>query len=142
MLEVMIVVTAIALLATIATPAYARARKNARASRFISDIRVATGAFEMYYLESKAWPVERPAGQVPPEMVRYLGDFPWISRTPIGGRWDWDYRVRGIVAGVSVSGFTASVAELTDIDAKFDDGSLTTGAFRRTALSACSSVLE
>ena len=142
LIEIMMVVSIIALLSAIATPSYMRARQKARGTRFINDLRVASGAFEMYYSENKGWPAERGPGQVPPEMVSYLGDFLWTAPTPIGGQWDWDKGVRGIKAGVSVRRPGASAAEMAEIDASFDDGDVTTGAFRQIRRTLYSYILE
>ncbi|SRR6266446_5830664 len=142
LVEIMIVVSIIALLSVIGAPSYLRARQRARGTRFVNDLRVATGAFEIYYSEKIGWPAERPPGQMPPEMVSYLGDFAWDAPTPIGGQWDWDKGVRGITAGVSVRRPAASPEEMLNIDASFDDGDLSKGAFRQLRRTVFSYVLE
>ncbi len=46
---------------------------------------------------------------------------------------DWDYQQNGFTAAVSVYQFTASDAQLLDIDRAIDDGVLTTGLFQKAS---------
>lgn len=143
LIEIMMVVSIIALLAAVAMPAFQRARIRSQAGRFLNDLRVVNCAFELYRFENKRWPSERGPRTIPPRMSPYLGDFPFLSPTPIGGVWDWDRGTFGIAAGISVDGpgFTdAQMAEL--IDARIDDGDLSAGAFRQTAGAIFTSILE
>jgi hypothetical protein len=56
-------------------------------------------------------------------------DANWSAPTVVGGNWNWDNNVNGITAAISVSGVTADGAEMTEIDAKIDDGNPSTGLF-------------
>ncbi len=48
----------------------------------------------------------------------------------IGGRWNWDNNLgSGGNAGICIAAFTCSQEQLEEIDAKIDDGDLTTGNF-------------
>jgi hypothetical protein len=53
----------------------------------------------------------------------------WQATTPVGGRWNWDNNINGYRAAISVSSPTADDSQLAEIDAKIDDGDLTTGMF-------------
>ena len=55
----------------------------------------------------------------------------WQHDTVIGGRWNWDKGNSGITAGISISSFTCTDAQLAAIDAKIDDGDLNTGLFQQ-----------
>ena len=52
LVEIMIVVSIIALLAAIAVPGFMRARKRAQASRIINDLRLIDSATEQYAIEN------------------------------------------------------------------------------------------
>ena len=131
LVEIMIVVSVIALLAIIAVPSVLRARQTAQSAKFMDALRIAVGAFEQYSAEHNAYPADVSRGVVPAGMATYFdATFDWTKPTPIGGNWDWDYKVFGFTAGVSVVGYTVSAAQMNEIDAKIDDGDPSTGAFQ------------
>jgi prepilin-type N-terminal cleavage/methylation domain-containing protein len=132
LVEIAIVAALISMLALIAIPAFMRARRESQNARFISDLRAAVGAFEMYTLANNQYPPDVTPGVVPAGMAGYLAKIPWTRNTPIGGQWDWDNGQFGFTAGVSVYfGNAMEDARMTGIDAKIDDGSLSTGRFRK-----------
>jgi prepilin-type N-terminal cleavage/methylation domain-containing protein len=130
LVEIMIVVAIIALLAAIATPAFLRARQRAQNTRFINDMRVAAHAFEMYAADYGDYPVNKAPGLVPDGMDLYLKGMEWTSPTPIGGSWDWQRNRNNKTVGVSVYQTPASDEQMTEIDAKIDDGDVSTGIFQ------------
>lgn len=142
MVEIMVVVVIIGLLAALAIPAFQRVRRASENSRTVNDFRVFSQAFEVYSTANGAWPINVGAGVVPPGM---LGDFKtdvWQSPTAIGGAWNWDVNISGFAAGVSISGFTCTKAQLAEIDAKIDDGDLTTGLFQLVQANRVMLILE
>jgi type IV pilus assembly protein PilA len=130
LVEIMIVVTIIGLLAALALPAFTRVRQAARQTAFINDLRTGRTAFETFALEQGAWPPDGIAG-IPAIMNDVLLPERWSLPTPIGGFWDWDFNQFGFVAGLSVRNPTVSNSEMQQIDAKIDDGNLTTGVFQQ-----------
>jgi len=56
LVEIMIVVSVIALLAVMALPSFLRARQQAQNAKFMNGLRVASGAFEQYAIEHGAYP--------------------------------------------------------------------------------------
>ena len=88
-----------------------------------------------------AWPNNVGPGVVPTTPVSMNGDFKvatWQAATAVGGRWNWDNSLSSSpgLAGISISnsvGFliTADDTQMTEIDAKIDDGDLTTGNFQK-----------
>jgi prepilin-type N-terminal cleavage/methylation domain-containing protein len=97
LVEIMIVVSIIALLAAMALPSFLRAREQAQNAKFINALLVATGAFEMYNIEHSAFPPDVNRAVVPPGMALYFGPtLDWTKPTPIGGNWDWDYNQFGL----------------------------------------------
>lgn len=140
----MIAVAIIALLAAIALPSFLRARQRSQSSKFINALRVAADAVDTYAVEHGGqYPADRTRGIVPPELATYLdATLNWTGPTPIGGQWDWDFNVFNFKAAIAVVTPTADVAQLTEIDRQFDDGSLTSGRFRSTADGRYSCIIE
>jgi prepilin-type N-terminal cleavage/methylation domain-containing protein len=142
LVEIMVVVVIIGLLAALAIPAFQRVRQASENSRIANDFRIFAQAFEIYNTQNGAWPANVGAAVVPPGMA---GDFKadvWQKTTPIGGNWNWDKGNNGITAAISISGLTCSDAQLAAIDAKLDDGNITTGYFRKTQPNRISLILE
>ena len=143
LVEIMIVVAIIALLVVIALPSFLRARQHAQNAKFINALRVATDAFQMYATEHNAYPPDVNRATVPSGMDLYFGQtLDFTQPTPIGGDWDWDYQVYGFTAGVSVVSPFADDAQLAEIDAKIDDGDLSAGSFKNTAVGRYTSIIE
>ena len=141
--EVMIVVAIICLLAVLAVPSFLRARQRAQNTRFINALRVASSAFDTYAVEHNSYPADVNRGIVPAGMGTYFdATLKWTSTTPIGGQWDWDKDVFGFKAGVSVVSPTASVQQLTEIDATIDDGDLNSGRFQALPSGRYTCILE
>jgi type II secretory pathway pseudopilin PulG len=132
----MIVVVIIGLLAALAIPAFQRVQRASQNARVINDFRVFSQAFEVYNTVNGVWPNNVGAGQVPTAPVPMTGDFKaatWQAVTVLGGRWNWDNNLAsGGEAGICISNFTCTDAQLEEIDAKIDDGDLTTGNFMKT----------
>ena len=132
LVEIMIVVVIIGLLAAMAIPAYGRIQGAAQANRFISDVRTFAQAFETYSLKNGAWPANAGTGIVPAGMSGELRNAAWsVTKNSVGGRWNWDYNNFGITAGISCVNSIYTDAEMAAIDAKIDDGDLTTGRFQK-----------
>ena len=145
LVEIMIVVAIIGLLAALALPAFQRTRRAAQLSRIANDFRVFAQAFETYALQNGTWPNNAGNGAVPSLPVPMTGDFKtdiWRAPTAIGGRWNWDQGRLGIVGGISIAGFTCPPEQLAQIDARIDDGDLSTGRFIQTQSNRVTLVLE
>jgi prepilin-type N-terminal cleavage/methylation domain-containing protein len=144
LVEIMIVVSIIALLVLIALPSFLRARQESQNAKFINALRVLTSAFQLYAAEHNgAYPVEVKRGIVSPEMETYFGPtVDWTAPTPIGGTWDWDYNKFGFTAGVSVDKPSATTEQLIEIDRKIDDGHLSSGHFQHTTGNRYTDILE
>jgi prepilin-type N-terminal cleavage/methylation domain-containing protein len=130
LVEIMITMMIIGLLATIALPGLKRARENAANARFASDLHVASGAFDEFAISNRGYPTDATPGVVPTGMTEYLSKMRWNQDTSLGGQWDWDYRVFGVKAGISVYQPTASTGQIQRLDELIDDGNPNTGNFR------------
>lgn len=132
LVEIMIVVVIIGLIAAMAIPAMQRVRASAQNSRFISDLRTFSQAFETYSMKNGTWPANGGTGVIPAGMSGELSDAAWTTqKNSVGGRWNWDFNSSGITAGISTTGVTVSDAQMAVIDARIDDGDLSTGRFQK-----------
>lgn len=133
LVEIMIVVVIIGLLATMAIPMFGRIRQQSQNNRFVSDLRTFAQAFETYAAKNGGWPPNAGTGVVPTGMSGELRDAAWTTtKNSLGGRWNWDVNNFGFSAAISTVNVTASDAQMTLIDAKIDDGDLTTGNFQKS----------
>lgn len=142
LVEIMVVVAIIGLLAAIALPALHRSWMTSRKNRFVSDLRTLSQGFETYATREGRWPPNAPSGVVPTGMSGEIRDEFWMDDTSLGGRWNYDFNRLGFMAGISVVGVTVSDEEMLSIDAKIDNGDLTTGSFQQTASNRFSWILE
>ena len=130
LVEIMIVVVIIGLLAALAIPAFGRVRAASQNARFISDLRVFAQAFEGYAALNGAWPPNAGSGTVPAGMSGDFNESNWRGRNSVGGRWNWD-RNMNVSAGISTTNITVEDSQMREIDAKIDDGNLSTGLFQK-----------
>lgn len=145
LVEIMIVVVIIGLLAALAIPAFQRVQRASQNSRIVNDLRIFSQAFEIYNTQNGTWPANVGPGVIPNSPVSMAGDFKadvWQSTTVIGGQWNWDAGISGITAGISITNFTCDDAQLMEIDAKIDDGDLTTGRFQKIRPNRVMLILE
>ncbi len=145
LIEIMIVVAIIALLAAIAVPGFLRARQRSQNAKFINALRVASEcASTLYAVEHNSYPPDVTRRIVPPGLAGYLDATLRLDAA----------RRRSVVTGtgiltssasrraVSVIGSPATVEQLIEIDASYDDGDLTTGRFRSIAAGRYADVVE
>jgi prepilin-type N-terminal cleavage/methylation domain-containing protein len=134
LVEIMIVVVIIGLLASMAIPAMKRVIHRQQNTQVANDMRVFSQAFESYSTQNGAWPASAGSGVVPAAIrVGWIKNGVWQAKTPIGGKWRWNYSAGGVpfTAGISITNYTCKVSQLQEIDALIDDGDLTTGNFQR-----------
>jgi prepilin-type N-terminal cleavage/methylation domain-containing protein len=132
LVEILIVAAVIGLLATIAIPSMAKARRDAQDTAFINDLRIAVAAFEQRAIIVGQYPPDVNPRVMPQGMTEYLDGMRWRDDTPIGGIWDWDYMQFGNKIGVSVYfGSQNEDERMQKIDARIDDGNLNSGAFQK-----------
>ena len=133
--ELLIAVSVVAVIAAIAIPHYAKARKNAQSTDFTSELRTTAEAFQMYAAENNGFPPTTEAlSKIPEGMDLYLPkNSTWQSSPPIGGHWYWIRWPSGLWG---YDGYLmlfrpgADLEQMRMIDETVDDGVLTTGAFR------------
>ncbi len=141
-IELVVVVTIIGLIASIAIPAYTQSRQNSIAARTANDFRKFAEQFNYYNLDTGTWPDDGYPTTVPSGMENFLSDSVWPHETPIGGYWDYDNGGFGFSSGISIDSSTTNDETLAAIDALMDDGNLSTGIMVRTGDNRLSYILE
>lgn len=137
LVEIMVVVVVIGLLAALAIPAFRRAQRASQNTRVVNDFRVFAQAFEIYNTQNGGWPDSAGPGVMPTLPVSIadtLRAASWTGKTTIGGQWQWDNaQGSGGDVGISITGYTCTDAQLTELDTKMDDGNLATGKFKKAS---------
>jgi prepilin-type N-terminal cleavage/methylation domain-containing protein len=127
LLEIIVVVTVIGLLVSIALPAYGKLQKKSINTLMTNELRIASGALEYYVFDNGGWPPDG-AGSWPTELTGYLPPPDrWNKPTPIGGTWAWALDTDEAAASLRINNFSAPVDQLTELDRMMDDGIPTTG---------------
>ncbi len=130
LIEVTLVVVIVALLATLAMPAFQNVRDHANVSKFMNDLRVLSSQFESYHFAQARWPGSAHPGELPPEMEGYVSSSTFAQPNSVGGRWTW-YK-SDTVTGIAVT-YGDSDSELLlyqRIAEQIDDGDLFGGRFQ------------
>lgn len=144
LVEIMIVVGILLNIMLIALPAFLRSRSMAQNTRYISDLRTITGAFEMYAAENNRYPATAAPSVVPTGMDVYLKNIPYTSRNSLGGQWYWTYNATSSPSACvgSLSPADLDDVRMADIDTRIDNGILSTGGWRKTTAVDVISVVE
>ena len=124
----MIVVAIIALIGSIAIPAWGRARKRAQANVLINELRVTSDAFQTYVAEKGSLPPTASAfSAIPVGMTSYMPKkSTWTGVSAGGGYWYWwnftPSEVWGFTGLIGVYNPNFDPDQLTQIDTVMDDG--------------------
>lgn len=135
LVEIMVVVVIIGLLAALALPAFRRAQRSSQNTRVVNDFRIFAQAFEIYNTQNGGWPDGAAPGVVPSVPVSIadtLRTASWQGKTQLGGLWQWENGLASAGdAGICISDYTCTDEQLAELDAKMDDGNLTTGKLKK-----------
>ena len=139
LIEVMIVVTIIGILTTLAWPTHQRNLMQSRGTVLLNDFRVFASAFVQYAQTNGDYPASyTTVGGFPETMAGLINNTQWSSATPIGGTYAFlkdntiagqRYRALLRVSGAGVRKITFTSAQLLALDKKFDNGVLESGQF-------------
>jgi prepilin-type N-terminal cleavage/methylation domain-containing protein len=138
LIELAIVVGIISIVIAMAIPSAHQLLLQARSGAVENDLRVFSAAFQAYANEHGDWPAgDGTPGAFPIGMEGYLAQTNWQRRTPFGGNYTWDpnslqqglrYRAVIVLASTPNNAVTDELAQLTELDKKFDDGNLNAGS--------------
>ncbi len=134
LVEILIVVVILGVLAAMVVPQFTQASRTASQNVFINDLRVFADAAWVYKHETGHWLEDSDSGVVPTDFDAYIEEHKWQRRTPIGGQWDHERDGFGHQSALGVhfgGGDAKDDAYMTEIDERFDDAVLTSGAFRK-----------
>jgi len=131
LVEIMMVVAAIGILATLAIPTFTRARLLSRVSAQLNDLRVLEEAFQRYSTEKSAFPPVPGDASLPSGMGAYLYDKIWTHKSPAGAAYYWSkysFPTRPNVFIIVLENANPDVMNLVDHD--MDDGNPSAGSIR------------
>jgi general secretion pathway protein G len=136
--EILIVVVILGILAAIVMPQAANAMGSTRQTAFVREIQLFTDAAVMHHARNGFWIGDGGSGAIPAGLDDYVDPASWQNGTPIDGSWDTEARPDfDITLGIGVHFQDVTTrkdaAYMTEIDALFDDGDLTTGGFQQFA---------
>lgn len=132
LVEVLIVVILLGILSSIAIVAFADTAMEAKCTAYATNLTQFSRVLEIVRIRNGGqFPADQYPGQVPVGAEQYINTADWTGETPLGGRWDWEYDVFGITAGISVVNPDATDADMTIVDSIIDNGRLGSGRFRK-----------
>ncbi len=136
LVEILIVVVILGILAAIVVPRFSIASTEAQQTGFVADVKSFASAAWYYMNKEGVYLEDSSSGVCPTGWEPYIDENKWTRPTTIGGVWDFELNSFGITSGFGVhfygnSGNNPGDAYMTEIDAMFDDGNLTTGGFRK-----------
>jgi type II secretory pathway pseudopilin PulG len=138
-------VTILGILAAIVVPQVSSGADEARHAQFVQSLRSIVTACELA-TEINGYNVEdAKCGELPVELQPYFPASTWAKATPLGGLWDTEQDLQGVTSAVGAhfhGGLAPPDSEMLVVDAMFDDGSLTSGAFRKLGSDRFYFVLE
>ncbi len=139
LVELMVVVTIISMIITMAVPSYQSVQRKARASELANDFRVFAEVYQAHAHETGSWPPEAAAGVVPAGVTSdELKPDIWSRTTVIGGKFDWEnnqihngvhYRAAIAITDTAGAPLIIDLELFREIDQALDDGNLATGSF-------------
>lgn len=139
-------IVVLGILATLVVPRMSDAAERSEKTAFISDLQQFGTAARLFHLEHGEYLADGDTGTVPAGFEDYVRPEDWTRPTPIGGLWDAELRESGITSAIGVYFKFAEGrkddAFMAEVDAMFDDGSLSSGSFRKIAKQRYYLILE
>jgi len=135
LVELMIVLSVLAVLAALVVPRFQSIQTEARAVAAAESLKAIASAVKLYEASNGDYPSDSAAGSVPAEVQANLpnADF---TRAPLGGQWDYDewfarsHKAGGDIVDVAISIVDGDATLYQVIDDEIDDGDLATGNVR------------
>ncbi|MEM7229619.1 MAG: type II secretion system protein [Planctomycetota bacterium] len=134
LIELVIVIAILAVITAIAVPRFTAAADRAAFRAQHAAFRQIEVALELYYQDNGEWPPNTPILVTPPGLVPYLHGDIFAVKTPIGSNWDWNGPGSSVDEhgyNIAIKGTVLTNDEWLEFDAMFDDGSLSTGLYRK-----------
>ena len=140
LIEIMVVVTIVGILASLAVPAFSKARQQTRVTLMVNIMKQVETAVNEYYFQENRWPRnQRNRDPFPADIEDRLSP-QYADATPIKGRFRLRVRSANNIRNAEIilmirsdgrnNRITATDYELQEIDRLLDDGDTSTGRFR------------
>jgi prepilin-type N-terminal cleavage/methylation domain-containing protein len=133
LIEVLVVVVVLGVLASMVIAQFMNITVDAHQTTFINNGRAFADAIRRFQFENGYYPVAAP-NTIPAGLEDYLDNHSFLGGTPIGGVWNISEDAWGVQSAIGVF-FPPPIAQdeayMLEIDAKIDDGDLSTGIFRK-----------
>lgn len=146
LVEILIVVVILGILAAIVMPLFADVTRNSGQAVFVTDVRTFNDAAQVYMETTGEYLEDSSSGALPAGWGPYVNETKWLAGPNIGGVWDFEHNSYSVTSAFGVhfngNGDTQDAAYMTEIDAIYDDGVLTTGMFRQIAADRYYHVIE
>ena len=136
LVEILIDVVILGILAAVVIPQFANASQDSKAVTFVSSVRSFADAAILYQNTTGQHLEDSGTGTLPTGWGPYVNEAKWLAGPSIGGEWDFEFNSYGVTSAFGVDFGPADHPGdpfMTEIDASFDDGDLTTGRFRKLA---------
>jgi prepilin-type N-terminal cleavage/methylation domain-containing protein len=138
LVELVAAIVVLGVLAAIAVPRFLDMGDSAKIASLVADFRVLKRGYLEYYQVHRAWPGDNDGSYGNPFLAQpFFTDNPWEKVPPIGGLWNWNTNLSGNSAALPCDICIYNVGTpsprvvsiMTQVDAKLDDGNLSTGFF-------------
>ncbi len=136
-IEVVVVITIIAVLAAMFVPRLASAESDTRILATADDLQKMAKVFDYFKSSNGYWPPDTEAGVMPAEMrSAFKSGNPFMRSTPIGGVYNYENLKDSTTIFIAIHATDSvplpDVIDAQLLDEHIDDGSLATGNFRKT----------
>lgn len=131
LVEIMVVAVIIGLLAALALPTIQKAKQNTIFSRLLNDFRIFSNAVEQFSLATGDFPEDSNTGSIPSGMEDYIKAGLWSEGPSIGGTWDIEKSGPDYLSAIGVHRYEVDDDVLMAFDTSYDDGSRSSGRFKK-----------
>lgn len=137
LLEVLMVVVLLGIIAGIVVVLYRDLESRTKQSAFVTSLKIMATQAHIYHTEHGQWLEDSDSGAMPSGFEAYVLAQDWNGGTPIGGSWDVEGAgdFAGVVSAIGVhfqgGDDMKDDAYMAEVDASFDDGNLSSGAFQK-----------
>jgi prepilin-type N-terminal cleavage/methylation domain-containing protein len=136
LIELLVVVAIIGIIAAVTIPLLRAQVDKAAVAATSADLKTFETGFVAFATDTGVLPPDTHFNanhNLPPGLETYIPIYKWSQQTPLGGNYNWEGPDNYPYAGISLFQPTALPSTFALLDAKFDDGDLSSGKFRLTA---------
>jgi prepilin-type N-terminal cleavage/methylation domain-containing protein len=136
LIELMIVVAIIGILAMVLVPKFVSFTERANIAKTATDLKQIAKGFDLFAVQNpgtnRGYPNDThlvlPAG-----VSEYVNETVFLAETRLGGNYNWEGPDNYNYAGIAIGNPTVDDTVMEKLDAKLDNGDLTSGEFQKTA---------